>query len=236
MGCKFDSKSPLIAVPVSASSLDAVEEEVAQAVAAGANLVEWRLDYLDIDPTDELVHQLGAGLRKTHGLPVLVTVRTEDEGGHYRGSNASYRKAIRLAAKWADLVDVEAGQPGAEELIAEISDTTCVVASFHDFTASPSAGITQKLLAHMQDMGAGVGKVAWMVRNADDLALIQRLQEWAVKNLQMPTVVIGMGDLGQPSRLGASARRSAFTFARGVQVSAPGQPTVTEIRDSLEQN
>ena len=234
MGVSFDTTSATIVVPIMAASLEDVALQWEAAVGAGADIVEWRIDALGPHLWDaETVGESGAALRAQFGKPVLATMRTAKEGGGFTGSAAQYRSILRDAGGWADLVDVEVGYRGAEELIAELRGRTAVVGSFHDFTTEPSAATTVQLLSQMQDLGCGVGKVAWMVTTEADLALVKNLQVWAAEHMSMPTVVIGMGPLGTESRLGNSALMSAFTFARGSVESAPGQPTVEEIRASV---
>ena len=235
MGVSFDTTSATIVVPIMAASLEEAALQWEAAVGAGADIVEWRIDALGPHLWDaETVGESGAALRAQFGKPVLATMRTAKEGGGFTGSAAQYRSILRDAGGWADLVDVEVGYRGAEELIAELRGRTAVVGSFHDFATAPSAAATTvQLLGQMQNLGCAVGKVAWMVTTEADLALVKNLQVWAAEHLSMPTVVIGMGPLGTESRLGNSALMSAFTFARGSVESAPGQPTVEEIRASV---
>ena len=235
MSISFDTTSATVVVPIVAASLEEVALQWEAAAGAGADIVEWRIDALEPQLWDaETVGESGALLRAQFGTPVLATMRTAKEGGGFTGSAAQYRSILRDAGGWADLVDVEVGYRGAEELIAELRGRTAVVGSFHDFATAPSAAATTvQLLGQMQNLGCAVGKVAWMVTTEADLALVRSLQVWAAEHLSMPTVVIGMGPLGTESRLGNSALISAFTFARGSVESAPGQPTVEEIRASV---
>lgn len=234
MAVDFGSDTANVAISVTASTLEEVEKEWAQVSALGPDLIEWRLDCLSPAERGALktIDELGSALRATHAIPVLATVRTTAEGGEFSGSTQQYQELLETAAKWADWVDVEISHPGGARLIHKLSARVAVVGSFHDFSAVPSAGQTQQLLAHMHELGCAVAKVAWMVQSLRDLEVILEMQLWAVRNLPIPAVVIGMGPIGRPSRLGWAARRSAFTFARGVRASAPGQPSVEEVRTS----
>lgn len=228
-----------VAIPITAPTAPAVESEWEQAAALAPDLIEWRLDALDpnlVDDNSELGRR-GRELRGRFAIPVLATVRTDAEGGGFEGTTAEYQDLVRDAATWADYVDVEVGRVGSTRLIADLlADdrfVASVVGSFHDFHNPPSGGITQQLLEHMQQLGCAVAKVAWMVKGEEDLEMVLKMQDWAFENLQIPAVIIGMGPAGQRTRLGRSAQRSAFTFARGIRASAPGQPTIEQIRSSV---
>lgn len=239
MNCLNDGEVR-VAVPLTAQNLREVEREWEHVAALRPDLIEWRLDALTPDRLDSslaAIAELGMSLRRRFRIPVLATVRTSAEGGAYNGSDSHYREVVLATSTWADLVDVEVGRPGAARLIAKIKagakdGRPGVVGSFHDFINPPSSGVTRQLLEHMQSLGCAVAKVAWMVRSDDDLGAVLAVQSWAAQNLQIPALVIGMGEAGRPSRLGAAARQSAFTFARGVRESAPGQPSVEAVRRS----
>ncbi len=234
MRIHFNTENVSVAVPVVGRTIQDCRTQWEAAAEAGADLVEWRLDFLDDAVSEDQKAALAQEMREKFSLPLLATYRTDADGGNFAFSNADkYRQALLSAAGFADLVDVEISIPGSAQLVRELADSVPVVASFHDFTSGPSTGVTKQLLEHMVDLGAAVGKVAWMVTGQRDLEMVLSLQRWAVQNIEIPSVVIGMGPLGMGTRLGESARISAFTFARGTQASAPGQPTVEEIRASI---
>lgn len=231
----YSASSLTVAVPVMGATSDLVHKEWERAVALGADLVEWRLDYFDDRLDSRAVASLGRELRDTYGIPVLATVRTSAEGGLFPSEQTEdYSRIVESAAEWADAVDVEIAVPGASALLSSLAPHTVTVASFHSFDARPSKERLQAIMQEMAACGASVTKVAWMVETPEELAVIREVQQWAAENLSIPAVVIAMGEVGRASRLGEAALLSAFTFARGVAASAPGQPTVEEIRASVE--
>ncbi len=230
----FDTENAIVAVPVVGETLEESRAQWRAAKDAGADMIEWRLDFLDDAVGEDEKAALAQEMKGEFSLPLLATYRTDADGGRFRFTRPEgYREVVRSAAGFADMVDVEISVPGSTQLVRELAATVPVVASFHDFTSGPSTGVTKQLLEHMEDLGAAVAKVAWMVGNGRDLEMVLSLQRWAAQNVEIPSVVIGMGPLGISTRLGESARISAFTFARGAQASAPGQPTVEEIRESI---
>ncbi len=241
-GLELDGVTPVVAVPVVASTLREAEEQWRAAAQAEADLVEWRLDYLGEEIAPAAVAALANRLKRELGLPVLATVRTAAEGGQYRAA-ADYhagklRDLVRGSASWADAVDVEMSRPGAAALVAELQ--VPVVASFHEFLVPPEKGqVLDKLLGLYGAASAAapgqtvIPKVAWMVADATQLETVLLAQEQALNATGNPVVVIGMGSAGAASRLGAPAARNAFTFAVVGASSAPGQPGIEELRQSL---
>ena len=175
--------------------------------AQGADLVELRLDAvgdLDVD---------GALAGRT--CPVLVTCRPTWEGGHFVGSEEErhriLRRAFELGAEWVDLE----WRGGFEKLIAERHGQN-VVLSMHDFNGMPE-DLDQRYRA-MRGSGAEVVKLAVQPHSATDIVRLLRLGQ-AKRNERL--VVVGMGQIGVPTRLLPSHFGSCWTYA-GAGV-APGQ-------------
>lgn len=218
-----------IAVPVSGESRADIVEQWGRAVDAGADIIEWRVDGL-VDPA---IETLGLKLRDLHNVPVIVTLRTKREGGRFplRDDGKEYRKLLRQAAHWADAVDIEATVPGAEEAISELRDLgAAVIASRHIFEDSPTDESVQQVLRDIAELHPDIIKVAWMVNSAEEAEVIERAQEWALAELAVPTLILGMGEEGRRTRLGDRARAGAFTFAHVGFPTAAGQPHIAEVR------
>lgn len=179
-----------------------------------ADLVELRLDTVK-DPSAAAAL---AGRRK----PVVVTCRSQAQGGSFQGSEEERRMILSDAlALGAEYVDLE-WQSGCAELIEKTGGGR-VVLSHHDFTGLPSdlSNIAQAMLAS----GAAVVKIAVMAgRLSDSLALRS-----IARNTRVPMAVIAMGDAGLPSRILAAWMGSCWTYA-GNQV-APGQITADRMHE-----
>lgn len=218
-----------VVVPVSAADVDTVVALGRHAHAAGADLVELRLDTcakLGADPRAVIaaIPQLP--------LPVVVTIRHVSEGGDWEGRDdervALYLEAIRQSAAY---IDIELahwplfGRMG----ITRQAITAKLILSYHDFE-----GMGEDLpgkVAAMRAAGADMAKVAVRPADAADLEVVRELLSAARKPGGGPLTAIAMGEHGLPSRLLAGVWGSAFTFARldGDHGSAPGQPTVREL-------
>lgn len=191
--------------------------------AAAGDMVELRLDGVaDLD--------VGAAL---HGrrAPVVVTCRASWEGGRFDGSDDERRRILAQAlAAGAEHVDVEwraldparVGPDGAAAWAALVATAPArVVLSAHDFTAMPRDLDAQ--VRSMRATGAGVIKVAYAVTRLSDTLPLRDIARGG------PSVVIGMGDAGLPSRLLARRYGSLWTYAgHGV---APGQVPAAQMLD-----
>lgn len=223
-----------IAVPIVAATRDDLESQWSLAVDLGADLIEWRIDASYGDASSVVDWETVRSLRKHFGVPVLATVRTAAEGGGFGGSAEKYAALVLEAACWAEAVDVEQDIAGSADLTERAQRLgAAVVMSHHVFDRRVDAATIRSRLRAMALAGADIAKIAWMVSDAPEVQAIQEAQAWAVDALPIPTVVIGMGSAGAVTRLGESARLSAFTFAVGSKSSAPGQLSIDEVRASL---
>ena len=240
----FHDQDTLTAVvPLTGIDLGAVEEQWRVAARAGADLVEWRLDYLEDDPDQPSYRretsELAGELKEELGVPVLATYRSKAEGGYLDTEGpalARYHNLVKDSAVWADAVDVELVRPGADELIAELSQKLPVVASFHSHAGPFDPDFAKAILREMGASGATVAKLAWAAEDKQQAAAIAEVQSWAALQLEVPSVVIGMGPEGILTRLGTPALMSAFAFGTLGQESAPGQPTLVDLRSSVSKH
>jgi 3-dehydroquinate dehydratase/shikimate dehydrogenase len=170
-----------------------------------ADLVELRLDSMEApDPIGAL-----AGRRK----PAIVTCRPRREGGMFDGSEEERLAILRRAHEaGAEYIDVE-WDADARALI-DARGGRGVIVSKHDFSGTPAA--PGDVLAGLRASGGEVVKLAVMTNSLSDL---ERLTASAVSG--DPSIVIGMGAAGLPTRILAARLHSRWTYA-GDSV-APGQ-------------
>lgn len=111
---------------------------------------------------------------------------------------------------------------------AQVRDvSSSLILSSHDFRERP-ADLLQRVSAMAIEPACAVMKIVWMARSLrDNLEAFDLLAERA-----KPMVALCMGEFGLMSRVLAPKFGGLFTFAafrRGAE-SAPGQPTLTELR------
>ena len=201
----------------------------------GAGAAELRADLL-ADPAQ--VRAALTAVRAASSLPLLLTYRSTTEGGKGAGHGQGYEdylaSLLQLRPPVA-AVDIEMACPASKALVAEAkAGGYDVVGSCHDFTATPSAAqITQKL-AQITAAGADITKVAYMPRNAQDVAALRHAaHDFAGAYPHQPLIAISMGQLGTPSRTDLVNCLTFATIADGA-ASAPGQATIAYVRAWLE--
>lgn len=187
------------------------------------------------------------------GAPLLVTCRTAAEGGRARLDDAAYTVLLRSVldglADWAPerrpaAIDVEVQRGCLPQICAQAHALDIdVVASFHDFEATPADEVLEEVLARMAREGADLAKIAVWPTSADDVARLlgvcARATAGAGTGLGVPVAAMSMGALGAVSRV-APAFGSALTFAvvpdgQGqARASAPGQLPLQDVRRCLE--
>ena len=265
---------PAVAVSLTGPSLAQARTQARSAVVAGADVLELRVDLLEEagalaapDPLDvataaaqvlECLRGLGEAIAADGadaGAPVLLTCRTTAEGGRAQLDDASYGALLRSVldglTDWAPerrpaAIDVEV-QRGCLPQVCEQAHGLGidVVASFHDFEATPADEALEEVLARMAREGADLAKIAVWPTSADDVARLLGVCARATADagersgLGVPVAAMSMGALGAVSRV-APAFGSALTFAvvpdeQGqARVSAPGQLPIQDVRRCLE--
>ena len=266
---------PAVAVSLTGPSLAQARTQARSAIDAGADVLELRVDLLEDagalaapDPLDAAtvaaqVLECLRGLREAidttdgadAGSPVLLTCRTAAEGGRAHLDDASYgallRSVLEGLADWAPerrpaAIDVEV-QRGCLPQVCEQAHGlgVDVVASFHDFEATPADEALEEVLARMAREGADLAKIAVWPTSADDVARLLGVCARATagagerSGLGVPVAAMPMGALGAVSRV-APAFGSALTFAvvpdeQGqARASAPGQLPIQDVRRCLE--
>jgi 3-dehydroquinate dehydratase-1 len=214
--------------------------DVAPALAALAgqpvDIIEWRVDHVS-DP--ELAVGVGVALRTSTALPILLTYRTDREGGLGTLDDAGYAELVArlLRLELADAVDVEYARSAtavASLLDAARAAGVPAVASFHDFASTPGR---EALLGHLRaqdELGADVLKIAVTPRNAADVAELLAASAAAAAAFGKPLIAISMGRLGLVSRVAGAVFGSCATFATVGEASAPGQLPAAQLAPLLE--
>ncbi len=230
---------PCIIVPLTSSSLDGLMDEAMALADLPAELAEWRIDLLEgaVKDTPEgpmpdlpYILQVLAGLRTVLPVALLATFRTVEEGGSCPISDAGYEALCRALCDSRNiaLLDVEAFHRSgrAAALIAYAHERRIpVVASWHDFHATPDKDEIVGRLRFMQDeLNADILKAAVMPQSrADVLTLLSATEEMTAHFADRPVITMSMGPLGVISRVSGQSFGSAATFGSAGHASAPGQ-------------
>src|SRR6266516_680100 len=199
-----------LCVPLTPKKLD----DIFAADLSGADCVEIRLDYLS-EP-QESMHVRWDRL----AVPVIATCRGKERGGEFDGSIEEEIRILAHAARsGAQLVDID-------YRFAKPMAGVAVIGSFHDFAATPSD--VDSILSRACASAAQIAKVASMANSWSDN---RRLLALSSQPWPKPVIVVGMGEIGQVTRIVGPARGSFLTYAASTNASAPGQLTVREMHD-----
>jgi 3-dehydroquinate dehydratase type I len=194
-----------------------------------ADIIELRVDHLRAVKLPLLLEN-----RKK---PFIVTNRRKDEGGQYRGEERERLGVLQEALDLgADYIDVEFAVERAflERLLRDKRGAQ-VILSFHDFRGTPSIKELQKLFGQMIQSGADVIKIVPFARSWEDNLSVLSLIPFA-KERRQKIVAFCMGEKGRISRILSPFFGAAWTYASidRTRVSAPGQMTVRELKDTWE--
>jgi len=206
---------------------DRVLENMYRARDEGADLLEWRLDVTREPEVETVLPQ--------SPLPVIATVRSVEQGGHFPGTRQEQlRLLIRAATSGSSYLDWEfrPGEPLPDEL-SIIRER--VILSYHDFEQTPADRELESLFDQMAALSTGVVKVVTLAqRMEDNISLLNLIGRG--RNRGIEVVAFCLGPLGRISRLACLLMGGAFTYAAlesGAE-AAPGQLTLAKMRQLLE--
>lgn len=236
-GRRFDTRRPAVAASLLGGTESELIEEARELLDSGADVAEWRVDHAlahGASPADLL--GWAPRLREALGdRPLLLTLRTAPEGGAVSLSDRAYVEAIGtlIEAAGIDAIDVEFERDGALATLLPRARArgVDVLASWHDTAGTPAEPQLVARLAAMTATGADVVKVATTAHSHRDALAVLGASATSAAQLDVPLVVIAMGELGRVTRLLGHDFGSVLTFGSLARASAPGQIPVADLRE-----
>lgn len=239
-GVKIGEGIPKICVPIVGQTREEIVEAGKTMKSAGADVVEWRVDWYEEVFDYAKVEETAADLRKALGeLPLLFTFRTAKEGGEKAIEKDVYVELNQKAARsgFVDMVDVEAftGDEAVHAIVETAHEAGVkVVGSNHDFHQTPEQEEIVARLCKMQELGVDIPKIAVMpVCKKDVLTLLSATEEMYTRYANRPIITMSMAGTGVISRLCGEVFGSALTFGAAGKASAPGQMEVEDLKTVL---
>jgi 3-dehydroquinate dehydratase/shikimate dehydrogenase len=231
----------LIALSIAVHSPAQVPSAVKRAVRGaeiGADLIEWRVE--ELAAADDALAAIQTLIQQSP-LPSIITCRAADEGGDFEGPE---QRRLELIASVAGLetppryldVELTAFERDAQfrgrirhllEQSTSSDGATRLILSAHDFHGRPR-DLLQKIEAMSNEPVCGVMKIAWHARSLrDNLEAFELLRA-----RHKPLIALCMGQFGLMSRVLAGKFGGFLTFAsdHATEVTAPGQPTIEELK------
>lgn len=168
------------------------------------------------------------------GVPILLTVRHPAEGGMGNLPVTRRRELIRRFLGNAAVLDVELRS--AQAMREVIDDARArgitVVFSDHHFRRTPTLAQMRTRRERAFRAGADIFKIACL---ADGGSAVARLLDLVSEGEGKPVAAMGMGKLGQASRLVLACAGSVLNYGYLDRPNAPGQWEARELKGLLRQ-
>ncbi|HUU74935.1 MAG TPA: type I 3-dehydroquinate dehydratase [Methanoregulaceae archaeon] len=203
-------------IAASVSDLSSIE----QALLYGADLIEIRLDRMSETSDDALRHSLSR-----INLPVLLTLRSDKEGGEFSGDASGWWDRIEPLIPVADMVDVEQSFMVHAPRIREMEKT--VIASFHTLSM-PGTGELQDIRNTLAGFG-DIPKIVPRPMDYDDVLTLAAFTHHSPK----PVITSIMGEKFRFARIMLALFGSSVLFSYVGSPASAGQFHLKEAIDLL---
>lgn len=211
-----------------------------KAAQMGADVLEIRLDLLGIRDL-EIATETIRKIKSETGLPVIITNRSNTEGGNWEGKEADRVGLLTnlLSIKdGPDAVDIELSAEREERDSVVKAARTCgktIIISSHDFLKTPSFQEIKATLEETFLAGADIAKLAVMPRSMRDVLDLLRVTLDACE-AGKAVCTIAMGEPGKHTRVIAPFYGSVLTYAsvEDTVSAAPGQLPVDKLKKIME--
>ncbi len=190
------------------------------------DIIELRVDSFSDNP--DTLHQAAGKI----AVPLIVTVRHPAEGGV---NGLGFARRAALYAQFlpvATYLDIELRSLPrlAETVRAARAAGVQIIASFHDFKATPSTAKLRQIIRNAHKAGADICKIA---ARADTPAAFARLLTPLAEKSPLPLSVMGMGAFGKISRLTLARAGSVLNYGYLEKPNASGQWEATLLKKRL---
>ncbi len=192
------------------------------------DVVEVRLDVIGVDTPDWLAECRAI---EAAGIPVLLTLRANYEGGNWAKPDADRLPIITSALEHLSCVDVEFASEFCVPLCRQAEKLgKCVVVSSHNFQVTPDYTELKGILDKIQEIPNAIPKITTMINDESDVTVLSKLLEFAKTR---PMCVIGMGPKGTRTRTLFPSLGGCLAYGYLDVPSAPGQLSAKQLRDAL---
>ncbi|MFI5381353.1 MAG: type I 3-dehydroquinate dehydratase [Tepidisphaerales bacterium] len=208
-----------LCVAIFVDDLATTQSQIALAAAAGADMVELRVDRMGL---------ASARILADAALPGIVTCRPTWEGGQSNLSDADRMAVLDAAAEEAAYIDIElkADRAGLRLFQFPRDSRPGIIFSSHDFTGRPDR--LYNTVEELEQSPCDVAKIVWTARTIrDNLEAFELL-----RNRSKPMIALCMGEAGLISRILAKKFGAFLTFAalESGSGTAPGQISIADMK------
>ena len=200
---------------------------IEKAEKAKADLIEVRLDYLDIS---RKLSDLSASTK----IPLIATNKLQSEKGFFLGTDTERQQTLLNTAKSGfDYVDVDLSSPKHQETITQLKQLgSKPIVSYHKYDGALNVSTMEKILDVEIASGASICKIVTTAKQIEDNLPALSFVSFASSKTKM--VCFCMGEHGRISRVLSPLFGAFFTFASLEKGSgtAGGQMSIEEMRDT----
>ena len=233
---------PKICTSILGQCVEEIEQELMQLKQDSIDIVEWRLDFFKkIDNFNTVCREIDFIKKILPNIPLIVTVRTENEGGNFtRGDNEYFnilKKLINIQD--IDYIDLEFCHRENIEFCQTIDQAhhhnKKIILSYHNFYRTPAFDDIIFLYDQMNQYPADMNKLAFMPHSFEDVQNLVNAGKFIHnrKNKKL-YILISMGEIGKISRILSECMGSCITFGSSLSESAPGQISVDELKKYIQ--
>lgn len=194
-----------------------------------ADLIELRIDALLQSETPKSAILRALRGRKT---PVLLTLRTSDEGGQFNWKSTERISWFEELMPYADAIDVELRNvPALRPIIRQARHQgRGVILSAHSLKRKLTRARAERWIEAFSHHQANVYKMASVARTRKDLeVLVRLLLDYPRKRL----APMATGPMAALSRVVLPALGARLVYGYLDEPAAPGQPSCAELRERL---
>ena len=219
----------LICTTIVGKTLDDVVEKANQAFGLGTEMVELRVDKLT---SHETPTEIARRLRR-FGPKAILTVRSKEQGGGFRGSEderlrliSSLSRGLRPAYLDLELETARGNTSWVSGLGKKGSGPGKTIISWHELGGTPSLEALRKIRGEASSLG-DVAKIVTTARSADDNLRVLALYRDSATDL----IAFCMGSEGVSSRVLSLQLGSPIVYASlPGEPAAPGQLSIVTVR------
>ena len=206
---------PRICVAITDKNITAIKE-----VEPFVELFEVRID---------LIGEGWRDLAKELKKPWIACVRSQDEGGNWRGNDTEKIEELTNAVELgAEIVDIELRTHNLKGALPPIKKRATCILSLHELEKTPALDRLKEIVQRQLEAGADICKVVTTAQSlSDNLTTLQLITEYP----RIKIVSFAMGPWGITSRILCPLVGGYLTYAslKEGKESAPGQVTVSQL-------
>ncbi|MFH5835773.1 type I 3-dehydroquinate dehydratase [Proteiniclasticum sp. C24MP] len=246
----FDDGSFNICVTLTPGTVEELRRDLKTLRGKEFSIIEWRADYLLL--TARLSEEIETGIRLIKEAvpekPLIFTYRWKEEGGQTSLDPKELLRIRRVVVKQnlADILDIEMhwfrsaqNEENLDAYFALVAQAKelgmSVLLSWHDFQKTPDEESLLRILRTQEKLGADIAKIAVFAVVKNDRERLMTASRNGAQSLGIPHIALSMGDLGKRSRYDKKSSMTCVTFAPVHNPSAPGQLTLDELKERLNE-